>query len=251
MNEKPFIKRDFSKAAEKYNQNAFLQKQVATELCEIIDVEIKKQNQILDLGSGTGFIAKEIGTEYNITQLDIAMQMCKLSAKHAPIICADIEWLPIQDNSFDGVVSSLAFQWLENLKHTFAEISGILRYNGYLIFATLTHGTLKELKHIVEKFGKSERVNNFHSEDEIRVALEEAGFEVEYVQNSEKILHYDDAYDLMRNIKVIGAGSKNKDVPNLTVSEFELVNSEYKNHFSQDDRIYSTWNVQYFVCRKV
>ena len=101
MDEKPFITRDFSKAAEKYNQNAFLQKQVATELCEIIDVEIKKQSEILDLGSGTGFIAKEIGSDYKITQLDIAMQMCKLSAKHAPIICADIEWLPIQDDCFE------------------------------------------------------------------------------------------------------------------------------------------------------
>jgi len=69
--------------------------------------------RILDAGSGTGQLAKELAEGYNIVQLDLAYNMCLKSLENGnSAVNGTMESLPFADGSFDVVFSSLALQWL-------------------------------------------------------------------------------------------------------------------------------------------
>ena len=55
-----FIKQQFEKSMDKYNENAIVQKIVAQKLVKkLVDIETNFEN-ILELGSGTGLLTQEI-----------------------------------------------------------------------------------------------------------------------------------------------------------------------------------------------
>ena len=54
------IKSSFNQANQSYNPNAFLQKMVAKNLVDLAKNDILNAKNIIDLGSGTGFVAEEI-----------------------------------------------------------------------------------------------------------------------------------------------------------------------------------------------
>ncbi|MBT4879330.1 MAG: methyltransferase domain-containing protein, partial [Alphaproteobacteria bacterium] len=79
------ISNNFSSAAKTYNQYSELQKEVAAEVFFRIKNKIMPGHQILDLGCGTGYLAKIINAEMllsgfsnpalKITQVDISHEM--------------------------------------------------------------------------------------------------------------------------------------------------------------------------------
>lgn len=57
--------------------------------------------------------------------------------------------------------SNLAFQWCNDLEHTFAEMYRILRTDGLLMFSTFGPDTLKELRQSFAQADTFSHVNRF------------------------------------------------------------------------------------------
>ena len=64
------------------------------------------KGNILDIGSGTGFI----GQKFDVFQLDIAYNMCLVSNNNLTVN-ADMHNIPFANKAFDYCVSSSAIQW--------------------------------------------------------------------------------------------------------------------------------------------
>ena len=119
--DKKIIAKNFSNAARNYDEFALIQKQVAQRISALTSPFIKQNSQILDLGSGTGFVASNLSQldEFlknyaKIYEVDLSLEMLKNRPnRHKNIfpLCCDIENLSFKKASFDLLVSSFSLQW--------------------------------------------------------------------------------------------------------------------------------------------
>ena len=99
------------------------------------------QGQVVDIGCGTGWLTRHIAEHHpidSIVALDIALPMLKTEyLQHLLImpVQADAARLPFQDNSFDGVVSNFALQWLISPQDFAQELARILKPKGQFCLA--------------------------------------------------------------------------------------------------------------------
>lgn len=222
--DKSRVRASFERAAASYDSAAVLQREVCDRMAERLDY-IKLQPQvILDAGSGTGYGSAALRRRYpdaRVLELDLAHAMLAASREKQRAgqgmlsrlfkpqqpwqLCADIERLPLADNSVDMIWSSLTIQWVNVPDQVFAEFQRVLKPGGMLMFATLGPDTLFELR---EAFGHADgatHVNQFIDMHDLGDALMAAQFS-EPVMDMEKIvLTYDQAREVMQDLKAIGA----------------------------------------------
>ena len=225
--DKRIVARNFGAHAANYNENSRLQRRVGFEL---IPRAKNFSGKVLDIGAGIGFIAQN--TDLDLTQIDISEEMCKLNGN---AICADAENLPFEDNSFDNVISSLTFQWLDDIKAS-AEVFRVLKKGGRFVIATFGAASLHELK------SAGGNAIEFGSSMKYFAAFKKAGFDKINIESQKIVYLHDNIYELLRSIKDIGAsypfgkGLKTK-------RHFERLENIYRNKFAKDGKLPASWEV--------
>lgn len=213
--QKRSVAKSFSRASSSYESVDQLQKIVASNLLERLDLIKIDPTVILDLGSGTGAAAKNLAARYKrckIVELDLAFQMLNYSRKRAPrffsrhsYVCTDAENLPIADSSFDMVYSNLMLQWCNDLDQVFQEVRRVLKPNGLFIFSSLGPNTLCELRESWAGVDEYPHVNIFIDMHDVGDALMRASLANPVMEVEHFSLTYNDAYKLMRELKELGA----------------------------------------------
>lgn len=216
--DKKRVRASFNRAANTYDAAAVLQKLVREEMFSRLDLIKVKPCTILDAGCGTGHGSFELQKRFKSAQvfsLDLAFGM--LQKTHAQqsflnkllrptrLICADIENLPIADNSMDVVWSNLAIQWCNDLDKSFTEISRLLKPNSLFMFSTFGPDTLKELRAATSN-GET-HVSRFIDMHDIGDALTRNGFNAPVLDVEHYTLTYDDVRSVMIDLKSIGANN--------------------------------------------
>ena len=115
------VRKSFNKASSIYNENAFLQNEIATRLSEKLKVISIEPETIIDLGSGTGFLSEKtakIFPDARLVCVDFAQQSLSKNSQKLKV-CADSYQLPFKSNSVDFVVSNLMMQWCSRSENTF------------------------------------------------------------------------------------------------------------------------------------
>lgn len=234
MNLKNKISKSFSSKAKDYDQNAVLQKSIAEKLIKFSEEEIKNSAKILDVGCGTGFLAKIIKGSFskNIIQSDISPEMCRIASAYGEVICSDFDNLPFEEESFDMIISSCALQWSLDLQKTLLGLHKVLKNNSKLSFAIFGQRTFEELKNFP--------VNKFLSLVTIENMLKNSGFK--NIKSEREI--YTENISLKKlfdNMKNIGA-NVNIENKNLSKTEYKKLQETYKNQV--------TWEVYYISAYK-
>lgn len=222
--DKSRVRDSFDRAAETYDAAAVLQKFVRTEMLSRLDLVAMQPTRILDAGCGTGHASAALMKKYpkgELVSLDLALGMLKKTQSvngslanrikrvfgqaQQNLLCADIEQLPLAGASVDMIFSNLAIQWCNDLDAAFEGMHRVLRTDGLLTFSTLGPDTLKELRVASKTDGERVSVSRFFDMHDIGDALVRAGFSAPVLDVERVVLTYDDAIDVMRDLKAIGA----------------------------------------------
>jgi malonyl-CoA O-methyltransferase len=227
-----------------YEKYAKIQAEVATEAIKFANDQISQiQNELwLDLGSGTGLARKKLSENFNKTKiisLDIAFSD-KIN------VCADFDFLPFADNSFDGIISCSALQWSKNMSSALKNSYNALKNNKKFILAVFGAKTLEKLQFLQDKFGIKPLVK-FYEKENLEKIIQNTGFNIA-VQNEKTFSQkFDSAYDALKSISKIGATKHNgKILPPKSLKEFVL---QYENLFLPD-KITHEYRTLFYVLEK-
>jgi len=208
------IRASFERASAGYESAAGLQAQVSAELLERLAAFGFEPRTVLDLGSGTGRVTRELKRRYPralVIALDLAPGMLREARRHQHLwrrfarVCGDGLRLPLRDASVDLVFSSLMLQWCEPLEVALAQVRRVLQSNGFFAFSTFGRDTLCELRAAWAQADDYNHVNHFPDVHELGDSVMRAGL-TEPVLDVDRIeIGYADALSLMRDLKAIGA----------------------------------------------
>jgi malonyl-CoA O-methyltransferase len=224
--DKQRVRQSFDAAADHYDDVAVLQREIGNRILERLEIIRLEPDTILDLGAGTGVFTHALGKRYKKSRViayDIAPRMLQRarnrngristllnqwSNKHS-FLCGDAEHLPLADQSIDLIFSNVALQWCTDLEHTFAEFRRVLKPGGLLMFSTFGPDTLKELRAswnaADSQTEQHTHVHDFIDMHDVGDAMLRAGMSDPVMDMETFTLTYTDAYQLMRELKTLGA----------------------------------------------
>lgn len=256
---KKTIRDAFSKAAGTYDLHSNLQKDVALRLADRVRAYIDQHDtarimdafvqetvtatgqmtlfpavggKVLDIGCGTGNMAALLGNilaKADIYSTDLAMPMLektreRLKAKSF-LAASDCESLPFIDSAFDIIVSSLAYQWAQDIVQAFKEAARTLKPGGHLFFTTLGPATLNELRECYNEASADGRYPGPEKyPDALALAsfIREAGLELLSLEKQIVRMRYESIYSLVRTLKMIGAAPAQNSNTGRTASDMTL-----------------------------
>ena len=241
------VRRTFNSASDKYNDNAFLQNEIAKRLSEKLKVISINPENIIDLGSGTGFLSDktaDIFPNASLFCVDFAQQSLKNNSQNLKV-CADAYELPFASNSVDFVVSNLMIQWCPDLKTLFNECFRVLKPHGLILFTTFGPETLQELKRSWSVVDNEAHVNDFIDMHDIGDQMLQSGFQSPIMEMEKITLTYEKVIDLMHDLKGIGAQSVENRSKSLTgKTKFKKMLEMYES-YRDNGKIPATYEVIY------
>jgi malonyl-CoA O-methyltransferase len=228
--EKQRIRASFNAAAEHYDDVAVLQREIGDRILERLELVKLQPTTILDIGAGTGVGTQALRARYKnsrVIAFDLAPNMllqarqrgswlerCKSEwLNKRGFICGDAENLPFAEHSIDLIYSNATLQWCADLDQTFTEFKRVLRPGGLLMFSTFGPDTLKELRdswRVADANNNNEHaahVHDFIDMHDIGDAMLRGGLADPVMDVENFTLTYSDAYQLMRELKTLGANN--------------------------------------------
>jgi len=151
--------------------------------------DIREGHDVLDLGSGAGIDAfisrRQVGPRGSVTGVDFTAEMISLARENAEklgyenvsFIQGDIESLPLQDSTFDRVISNCVINLVPDKKSVYSEIYRVLRPQGsFAISDIVIDGVLPDsVRHSAEMYAGC--VSGATSREDYLQTVIDAGFE--------------------------------------------------------------------------
>lgn len=244
--------------ASQFSDYAFLKQRVSSDLAERLLDSPRSFPLALDLGGHTGDLAVLLSAGEQVSRVlcaDISAQMaCAAARRGLETICADEEYLPFAEASFDLVTSALSLHWVNDLPGTFIQIRRVLKPDGLFLAGLFAAGTLTELREsliIAETEicgGAALRTAPMPGLKDLAGLLQRAGFALPVADRETVTVRYDDMRSLLADLK--GMGERAVFARGLTRpmrrSVFERANEIYSDRFSDaDGRVRASFEIAY------
>lgn len=259
--DKVFVKKSFNSSAATYDRYAGLQKRMVERLMVFGDVEKSSVSRALDVGMGTGNLTEGL-TKYlpaaDVHGCDLALKMvlyagkklCLQEKKHL-FLTADAEFLPYKDGSFDLIVSSFTYQWLEEWDRAFQEVKRVLAPGGTFVFSAFGIKTFAELRQSYRKacadtgYKQGEALELALNEEKIKKMILSCGFMTPFVRSFRIVETYQSVNDLIRSIKGMGArnASANRNKTFGVRKVWRKMVEFYERDFGTGDKIPATFEI--------
>ncbi len=231
MIKKDLVQKNFSKGSETYEEFAKVQKYMAKELINFGPLE--ENIKILEIGSGTGILTRELLRKYpnsQITIMDISNKMLDKCKKefgfNLEYILADAETYEFS-HKYDLIISNATFQWFENLDKSIEKFGELLKPKGKIIFSTFCKGTYEELSNSFLKVSPEYKYsqNFIETKDLLNYG--------EILKSEVYTEYYESLIDFLKAIKAIGAQSSLENKRILTRNILKKVEEEYLKEYGE------------------
>jgi malonyl-CoA O-methyltransferase len=201
----------FGAAANHYDDHAGPQRAAAALVAELAQRQKPGGVQrILEIGCGTGFLTRDIQARWPVAELivtDLSPEMLARTARHAFVagtfLAMDGESPPFEGEWFDLILSSLAFQWFDDLPDALGRLASLLRPGGSLIFSTMGEGSFCNWREAHVDCGLIAGVPAYPSLADLRSVL--SSYEDAFAFDEIYPLGCDGARGLIAHLKGIGA----------------------------------------------
>lgn len=253
------VRQHFSCHAQEYDRYALVQQQVATRLIEYLSSHYRQPEHLsLEVGCGTGLLSRQLLQRYPEMKLvlsDIAHGMShhvQQTLSPAPVCDADAAALPFVDSSFDLVLSSSVYQWLNDLPNAFSEVARVLNPDGLLALALFGEKTLHELRtsHQSVLVDKQSHSQSFPSLETVSAALGDR-FEIVTLRSEFEVEWHANVPALMRSLKKIGAQNASQQRPQGLASRqvMQKMILYYNDCYGSEQGVPATYEVIYLLAR--
>ncbi len=237
-----YLQRVFNSNAEKFDDHAWLHREVGDRLIEHLEPITIDPNRLLDLGSATGDLSLALTQRYKSAQiysLDFARNMLSRAHAKSPrwfsrqhFICNQAQKLSLADQCVKLVCSNLLFPWLDNPQQALAEIYRVLDTDGLLMLSSFGPQTLSELRQGFSQVDNYVHINAFMDMHDLGDVMGSVGFR-DVVVDSERItVTYKSFQALIKDVQALGAGNANQGRSRGLMSRGNLANLEraYESH---------------------
>lgn len=201
MLDKDLIKKNFKKGLVSYEDNAVIQKKMASCLAYLIPK--RKYDKVLEIGSYNGFLTRELikkidfDSYFALDIVDSFDYIKNLSSKISFINC-DIEEFSTQEK-FDLIVANASLQWCNDFEKTINKLKSFLNDNGILALSIFASDNFVEIK---ESFGIG---LDYLNEDEIKRIFPNC-----LIENKKDVLKFNGSRELLKHLKLTGVNSIKK-----------------------------------------
>lgn len=242
----------FRSSGDSYEDNAIIQKQIASRLLQLLtETGVTRFDKGLEIGCCTGLLTENICREINLGSLylnDIVPEFCTQTAarlgfqkvsKLTPLP-GDIEHCPLPMD-LDLVISSATFQWVEDLNSLFRRINRCLKRQGLLAFSIFSEGTMHEIRTLTGSGLQYQSAEDLQG----RVAEQ---FEILATEKLDEKLFFPTVRAVLRHIKSTGVGGVGN--RSLSHNELRIFEKQYKNLFATTQGIPVSYSSTIIVARK-
>ena len=235
------IKKQFEKNMNTYDEHACVQKLMAQILVEKIAEINSNFENILELGSGTGLLTREIAKKINFKNY-LANDIIAKSENYIKKIIPNSTFYlgnaqKIKPSKkVDLIISNAMFQWFENLDTICERCKNNLTTNGLLAFTTFSPNNFKEIKSLT---GLS---LDYKTIDELKSVFEK-DFEIIYTEQFEEKLEFANPLEILAHLKKTGVNS-------LTHWSFKEVKDFCEKYLKAYSNITLTYSPIIFICKK-
>lgn len=212
--DRKLLARRRDRIAGRASDHDFLLAHAADDIADRLSITRRTFDRAVVLGAAHGLLGRRLRALPNVTavaEADISFNL--LVQADGPRILADEELLPFRAASLDLVTSALAFQHVNDLPGTLAQIVRALKPDGLLLASMIGGTTLHELRDAFLSAeselegGASPRVSPFIDVRDAGALLQRAGFALPVADSDTLTVTYATPFDLMREVKAMGASN--------------------------------------------
>jgi len=188
----------------------FLFDRVAADLAERLAAVLRRFDLALVLGRSGEAVQMALAALGSVGTV-IAADSLMPARRAGLFVAADEEALPFRDAAFDLAVSTLTLQFVNDLPGTLVQVRRSLKPDGLFLAALIGGESLSELRHAFAtaesevEGGISPRVAPFADLRDLGALLQRAGFALPVTDTDRLIVRYDTAFDLMHDLRRMGA----------------------------------------------
>ena len=243
------VNKNFNEAAINYNESALIQKSTALKLAKICSHHPIKNGFWVDLGTGTGLLAKsleDLHPNQYVLRLDNSKQMIDQNSEKSPKQLWDLnDGLPKWSERPNLLASSFVLHWLDNPQKKLKEWFHSLSLDGWIALAIPIKGSFPEWYEAAEKANLTCTALDLPSYDSlIRVVPKKSILynKIEIIKQTAK-----KATSLLKPIIKVGAQSSQKE--QLSVSDWRHLLSFWPVS-NNDKQVSLSWSIQFLLIKR-
>lgn len=247
MNKELIIKR-FSKAMKSYDEEAYVQHQIARELCQQLLIHsVTTYPTITEIGCGTGYYTRQLlknypEAQYKLNDICPSMVDClePLLNENVTFQAGDAEQLILPEQQ-SLITSSSVFQWFERLAPFLKRCALALQPEGILAFSTFGPRNMHEITALTQM------TLPYYSLDEI-VQMLSVDYDIIYTRQDELGFHFEDAMQVLYHLKYTGVSA----VAAQPWSRGKLRDfcHQYEQLFGEEKGVKLTYHPLYIIAKK-